>query len=306
MRSISVAVLDAAKEVAKKLGKKSQEREFTIYDYKEEEKILVCYEPKNYPEKIQGLIFSLNFADVVLLRVNEIDKYFGEMCVAIECSGKKGFVIADDIDNFRKTTNGLIVSGYDRVDEDIDLRKKILEKELDYQEAPAEILVDNYFMVKSTGLVILGKVKSGTINIHDKMFLLPEEKEAEIKSIQINDKNVDYCKNTRLGAVLKGIYYNDLQKGSILVKEKEAFIFNKTVELDVEVSKFSRHGIKENSIYYLSYGLQFVLAKAKGSLGSGKKGNVVFECEKKLAYRKGERVIIANPNDMPRTIGYGI
>lgn len=230
------------------------------------------------------------------------------MCVAAECTGKSGFLVAEDDSTFKQLTNGMHINSYEGIENGpITIRQKLLSLELqkDKDKSHTEIMIDNFFMVKSLGLVVLGKVVRGKAEVHDKLTILPAGKEVEIKSIQIHDKDVKNCELGRLGAVLKGIEYEQMDKGSLLVANQSQFVCAESFELEASVSKFSKKGIEENGVYYLSYGLQFVHAKAGCALKSGQSGKVMLSCDRKFAFRKSERVLICNPNEAPTVIGWG-
>ena len=340
METINLAVLDLEKKLAPALGKKGTASDFTIYNFRSEAGVLVTYEPTSYPEKLQPLLYSLWLADCVLLKVGQIDKYFGECLIALECSGKPGFVITDEEDKFRTMTKGMAVNGYQRIGENADEIKTALfamerktpnSKHVEHNSAKAiaagdsterigaraiaagdsktRIRIDHYFDVKGVGLVALGKVESGKVEVHDELVLLPQGKAVGIKSIQVQDKDVKECETLgRVGLCLKGVELKDLEKGNILVaKESQSeFMVSDSVELDCAVSRFVKKGIEKDGVYFLSAGMQFLSCRALGGVAPGSRGKCAFVLEKKIVLAKGERAMVCDPNGMPRGIGFGI
>ncbi|HII53606.1 hypothetical protein COT30_02980 [Candidatus Micrarchaeota archaeon CG08_land_8_20_14_0_20_49_17] len=311
MKTVNVAILDAEKKLCAALGKKGTASDFTLYNFKNDSGVLVAYEPTTYPEKLQPLLYLLWLADFVLLKVGQVDKYFGECLIAAECSGKPGFVITDNEEKFRAMTKGMAVNGYLKIGENADEIKRAffaIEQKIETRNSKPEtrILIDHYFDVKGVGLVALGKVEHGKIEVHDELTLLPQGKKAGIKSIQVQDKDVkEGGKLERVGLCLKGVELKDLEKGNILTADPSGYFVGETIEIQCTLSNFSKTGIAKDGTYFISAGMQYLAAKAGGSVAPGATGKCTFSLEKKMVIAKGGRVILCNPNGMPRVIGFG-
>ncbi|MEM3609936.1 MAG: EF-Tu/IF-2/RF-3 family GTPase [Candidatus Anstonellales archaeon] len=304
----NLSSLDLKKELARCIGKLSSSQDFNIYDYKDEKRIIIVYEPLKYPEKIQPLLYCLNLGDLLLLNFQQKSKEFAELCLAAELSEKKGYVVSQFYEEYKEITKGLKINNYELLSENLnEIKEKLLieleKNKMYYSNEDVNIIVDNYFIVKSIGLVAIGKLESGRLKVHDKLKILPQNKEVEIKSIQVFDKDVKETENSRVGIVLKGIDYSEMDKGNILTTNENDYVVSKDVKLRVDASKFSKSGVQENKIYYLNYGLQFVKAIALEDVKPSESKIIRFKTEKEFVINKKKKVLIANPNEFPRIIG---
>ena len=194
MKHIHVAALEPDAELAKKIGKKGSESDFTIYNCKEGDEVLCLYHPNKYPDKVQPLLYSLSMCDVAYIRPAAISKETGEMIVAAAVFGKKLFVVVDKVS--REEVEPLLKSAgvlsYEFFEGDAnELREKLLlEPSARKAEGKAEIVIDSCFPVKGVGTVALGIVQQGKVAVHQKLSFLPSGVEAEVKSIQVQDEDV--------------------------------------------------------------------------------------------------------------------
>ena len=312
MKTINIGVFDSTKTIARELGKKGSASDFTIFNFKNEKGVLIAYEPTSYPEKLQPLLYCGQLADFILLNASNMDKFFGETLVAAECLAKQGFVITQDESSFRNLSKGMFVNGFKLMEgeqkEPSSMRDFLLSLELSksFERSSAKMIIDNYFNVKGVGLVLLGKVEGGSIGVHDELTLLPQNKKISIKSIQVQDVDVKECVLGRAGVVPKGVEFDELTKGSILTATPQDYLVTNKPELNCSVSKFTKQGIIENSICYISCGMQFISGTALSSIPPGESKKCTFELEKNIVLEKEERILICNLNQMPRVIGFGI
>lgn len=300
MKHIHVAALENDAELAKKIGKKGSESDFTIYNCKEDERVLCLYHPTAYPDKVQPLVYSLSLCDVAYLRPQAIDRFTGEMIVAAAAFGKKLIVIADrvgkeDLEPLLKASG---LQSYEFFEGDaIALREKLLgENSTRKSGGKAEVVIDSCFPVKGVGTVALGIVQQGAVAVHQKLSFLPSGVEAEVKSIQVQDENTPEAEaSSRVGLNLKGIDSEQVGKGDLAVEEK--FAPAKKIEAEVSLTKFYRGNIDSVQFFVLS-GLKAVACKAKKS-----GNNYEFEMGAQVCLRAGESVCLFLPEAMPRVIG---
>ena len=305
MDTISIAILDTEHSIAKDLGKKGTASDFTLFNFKNEKGILVACEPTSYPEKLQPLLYCLALSDVVLLSTSKLDKFFGEMLVTAELSGKPGYVLGDD-SQFRTITKGMAINSFKKIDPDPIAMKDLfqaLELSKDHEKSRARVIIDSYFSVKSVGLVALGKVEVGKVEVHDQLTLLPQNKKVTVRSIQVQDHDVKECELGRLGMCMKGVELDDLVKGNILVADPGNYQVVDSLEGTCSISRFSKQGIAEGSQIFVAIGMQYVGAKALSSIAPGENKPLKLELEKKVVLGKGDRILLCNPNEVPRVIG---
>jgi selenocysteine-specific translation elongation factor len=285
-------------ELAKKLGKKGTTNDIAIYNHGSSEGVFTYVCPNS--DKIQPLLQSLNMIDLPVIVVNSLTKEIGETIIAIdEMKFKKGFIITKIKDEIQPLIKNTSLEKFEVIEED-NLWPTILELKIERKKDFLMIPIDNYFNVKGIGTVILGIIKSGKINLHDKVLVEPLEKEAVVKGIQSQDRDIEEADaGTRIGLNLKGIDVDELERGYVICKEK----MEKSTELKVKFNKnkFFKQEIKPGMQVSLSVGLQVVTSTIE-SIGE----EIRLKSNQKIAYLKDQSCIIASQNDiLPRIIGSG-
>ena len=301
MKHIHVAALEGDAELAKKMGKKGSESDFTIYNCKEGDSVICLYHAARYPEKIQPLIYALALCDAAYLRPQAIDKFTGEMIVACAVFGRKLFVIADRVskEEMLPLLKAAGIENYEFFEGDeIALREKLLSLEsMKKKEGKTEVLIDSCFPVKGVGTVALGIALQGVSRVHQKLSFVLSGADAEIKSIQVQDEDVKEAEaSSRVGFCLKGIEPEKVEKGDIAAEER--FPPLAKFEGEVALSKFYKGSIEAVQFFVLC-GLRFSASKAKKL----QNGNYELEMGAPLPLRAGETAYLFLPEAMPRVIG---
>ncbi|HJM45096.1 MAG TPA: hypothetical protein QF644_04020 [Candidatus Poseidoniaceae archaeon] len=313
--------------LAKEIGKTSDLRDVESYVYKEtnEEgvKILSLVRPVTYPERMKPLTSALTLGDFVVLEVKSIDAKFGELLVACSCSGiSDGIIIPNPDDGEWIDENqleglvkqaGLVHWPIKKLDA-LALREELLnflskkEKELiDRIDNPLVIAVDQFFNVKGVGLVAIGGVRSGSVNKHDGLKILPSSGTGIVRSLQVMDDDVDQAKaGDRVGIALRNADENSLTQGSLIVKEDDndsVEVHNKT-ELNFISSAFARYTPTVGGILHVAIDLQFVVGRIESADGK----NIVVKWESPLMVRKHgtPHLLICQLDAKPRIIGHSI
>ena len=303
MKHVHVAALEADAEIAKKIGKKAGETDFTIYNCKEGDSVVSIYHPSKYPEKIQPLLYSLYLCDVAYMRPMAIDKFTGEMIVACAVFGKKLIVIVDKVakDEVEPLLKAAGLQNYEFFDGDgNELREKLLsEPSFRKSVGKTEIVIDACFPVKGVGTIALGIVQQGKVIVHQKLEFIPSGISSEVKSIQVQDIDVKEAETgSRVGLNLKNVEAEMISKGDAAVEEKWASATK--IEAAVSLTKFYKGDITQIQFFVL-WGLKFVASKAKKNAA----GNYEIEFASPLPVRNGETVQLFLAEAMPRIIGSG-
>ncbi len=239
--------------------------------------------------------------DLPVLVINGLTKEIGEMIVGInEMNFDKGFIITGIKDEIQPLIKNTSLEKFEIIEENA-LWPKILQSKIERQDDFLMIPIDNYFNVKGVGTVILGVIKSGKIELHDKLIVEPLGKEVVVKGIQSHDKDIEEASaGMRIGLNIKGIEIEELKRGFFIVKDK----VEKASEITIKFSKnmFSKQEIKQGTLVLLSVDLQ-VFSCIVESIGNELK----LISDQKIAYRKNQHCMIASQNDiLPRIIGSGI
>jgi selenocysteine-specific translation elongation factor len=284
-------------ELAKRLGKKGTTNDIAIYNHGSSEGVLTYVCPNS--EKIQPLLQVLNMIDVPVIAIKGMTKEIGEILIGIdEMKFKKGFIITDVKETVQQFIKGTSLENFEFTDER-ELRTKLLETKIERGEE-TEVPIDNYFNVKGIGTVILGMVRNGKVNLHDKLFIEPLGREVTVKGIQSQDKDIKETEpGMRVGLNLKGVEVDEIKRGFVLCKSTEK---SNEIKIRFSKNKFFKQEISKGMQVFLSVGLQMATCNVETV-----DEEMVLKSNQIIAYRKNQICLLASQNDiMPRIIGSGI
>ncbi len=303
MKNITICVLDKTHKLVNELGKKGTQTDLLMTHRKVDDIWYTFIDPIQYPEKIKGIYKAINISDFIILNVDELDKYLGEMILAAHLSKKKGILFSkifskEDIQNLIQKTdlkNWEFINKLDILD--IEKLAKKIEDETLLQET--EISIDQAFPVKGIGTVILGNVLNGEIKVHDTIKLFPSNTIAEVRSIQVHD--VDHKIATtgdRVGLALKNVDVGKIKGDELIVSKDNKNWKLKKEKIEIE---FNQELIKPEipQIIYLSY----LLCDINTKVEKINKNILTVSSEKPFIYKKGIKGFIYQLDKIPRIIG---
>lgn len=276
-----VAVLSDKPELRKRFcalaGKEATGDGITFYPC---EAGITLVEPTDYPEKIQPLIYSLSMADYAVLLVDGLSPKVGELIIALTSMRiDRGMIMS----NVPLPIGGTVLDKYENV---ADLaaaaaKVKALQPEAGGEQMVA--LVHRTEQVKSLGHVAYGVVKSGKIRKQDKLYVLPEKKEIEVRSLQVGGSEADEAvAGTHVSLVFKG---EPFEKG-ILVPMRNEYEISNVVNGRFAKSPFFRDELKGKIHAYAN--MQFV----EGTLNESD-----ITLSQPLAFEKGEQIVIVDASN---------
>ncbi len=286
-----VAVLSDKPELREKfcrmLGAEAGKSELAFYSVDAGGKGMTLIDPSGYPEKVQPLLYSLSMADFFVVIVETLTPKIGELIVAL---------------NSLKADRGLIVSAaplplagtsLDKFEKCADMesaKAKLLSLAKPEYRAEPMALVDRVEDVKSVGHVAHGLVKSGTLKLHDKLFLLPERKDVEVRSLTVGGKEVQ---EAAAGERFSMAYRGEPFERGILVPIRNEFEVGNIVNGRFSKSPFFKDDVHGKIHAYSN--LQFV------------EGNMTendLTLSRPLAYEKGELILVVDAsNQKLRIVG---
>ncbi len=279
-----VTVLSDKPELREKfcnmLGAQISKGEMSFYSLEQENKKIILIEPSLYPEKIQPLLYALSMADYVVLLADGITPKLGELIVSINCM---------------KIDKGIIVSASALPLAGTTLDK--FEKVLDLESAKAKVLalsspeygenslafIDHMESVKSIGNVASGILKAGSIKAEDKFYVLPERKELEIRSLQVNGKDVA---QVFAGERFSAAYTGDAFERGILVPLRNEFETETIVNGRFLKTPFFKDELKGKIHAYVN--MQFV----EGHINEND-----LTLSQPLSYEKGEIILVIDASN---------
>jgi len=279
-----VAVLSDKPELreqfCKIVGKETNKDDISFYSSNSGGRIITFVDPSLYPDKIQPLLYSLSIADYVVLLVDSLTPKIGEIIVALNSLGlDKGIIVS----NATLPVAGTVLEKYEKAPDMASAREKVLNAQKPDAGEEMVCLIDKSFAVKSVGNVALGAVKSGIMKKHDKLFLLPEKKEIEIRTIQINDKDVDEAKpGDRFGVAYKG----DILERGVLVPLRNDFQVESIVNGKFSKSPFFKDELRGKIHAYSN--MQFI----EGTVSENE-----LKLDRPMAFLKGDLVAIIDASN---------
>ena len=320
-------------ELAKEIAKPTDQRDVHTYVHKENgpkgARILSIIRPAKYPERLRPYLNALSAARVGIVEITAVDGTLGEALVAFASSKiYRGIAIISPVDGawideeqvkmlFKQAGLGKWIFA---TKDGIELRKQLydfmddIEQELvDASASPLVIPIDQHFNVKGIGLVAIGYVQSGTVNVHDELVLLPAEGTGSAKSLQVMDDDVPSATaGDRVGLALRNAKEDNLSSGSILVhpavEDKKtntsiplAVELHKRSKVELEVSPFQKKVLVEGDVVHASVDLQFVVGRIQSVSGS----TLEIEWESPLFIRREnpEPTVLSQLDSKPRIMG---
>lgn len=192
-----------------------------------------------------------------------------------------------------------------------EISEKVEAEKAEMNNLPARVFIDHAFNVIGKGCVVLGVVKQGTSKDKDKTKIFPLDRDIEIRSIQSHDVDIDSAPTgTRVGMRLKNVQAKDIERGFI-ISDKE--IVSTDYTLECTISKFTR-AIETSGVLHLFVGLQSEPVRIEKIFVDGQEVNEVkpgstcvleLSGNKKVAYSKEDRFLLANLDLPQRFAGYG-
>jgi selenocysteine-specific translation elongation factor len=307
MKSLTISVLsdDAAKraEVCRALGKRSgAEEDVNFYHSKLGDALLTVLDPARYPEKVQALLQSVAISDYCVLAIDKLSPAVGEIIVALDCSGKKDGCIFTSLhpSQLEPFLKGTCLSDWTVYPELEKVREASVSFSPGERAGPARGIIDHSFEVKGVGSVALGFVARG------KLAVFPSGKNIEIRSIQMQDDDYDSASaGDRFGISFKGCAAAELSRGDVIAPAG-SLQSRKEIEIEAELSRFSKKGLNDGDAFHGAVGLQFVPCRVAGSIPAGGKGRIKLVFDAPVAVDPGERILIVRLNEKPlRVSGFG-
>ena len=296
MESLNIAVL-GSNEFLNDFGKRGTLSDIVLYDRKLKDRILTFIAPISFPDKIQTLPQVLNMTDFVVLNITQLDKYLAEQIIAINSLDiRNGFLLHSyDIDEQRlnQMIKGTAIEDFKKIESLEILKNEINNLHSNSTEGYLLMPIDHSFDVKGVGTVLLGGIKQGRIKVYDKLRILPSNKEALIKSIQMHDDPVDESSSpSRVGLAVKGVSPKEIERGDIICSgDTMKTAVTEILVTDFLKNKYYNGEITDTQTYLLSVGLQ--IKPVKILINNSK---ILLSLEKPIAYYEKQKFLILKPD----------
>ena len=283
-------------EYVKEIAKIGTNSDIQLYHRKDGDSIFTFIEAVKYPEKVSSLTDSIFPADIAVINARNIDKNLGEVIVTLDLMQKEhGFIIADDDrkELIRKIIGNTNLKNYRFFyGKPMELVDEIKNVKINRDNSRNLTVIDHFFKVRGVGTVALGFVISGTVKKHDKMILSDIDREIEVKSIQMNDVDVDTTNaGSRVGLALKNIEPADMSRGMFI--SDKPFEYRDVIKGKITVQNSLKIELTDNFEVFLSDMMRYQRGKFEND-------RVIFE--KKLPVIR-DNIILSNNNITPRIFG---
>lgn len=268
--------------IASFIGKRGSENGLVFYNRKVDNDVIVAIMPANKDDKTYyGMAEAMLVANQIVISTENVDKMLGETIVAASLLDKHIILLNEnDVSNMIKgLLTNFAVCGKDELLSKITARKEEHSGEL-------RIDIDKAFPVKGIGTVILGIVTSGTVKVHDNLYH-SSGKQVNIKSIQSQDVDVQEAGyGTRVGLAVKGIEYDEIDKGDLLLAKPSQKI--SSAKTEIKVSAFSNEKIIPEGRYMFVSNFTYVYCRIDSVEGAVTK----LSFEKPISVLKGDHFLL--------------
>lgn len=297
-------IVAGSKDFAGNVGKKSTVTDMTFYEIKKGTDSITLIEPSKYPEKLSSLFYSVAMAEYAILVVESIDSYLGETIVMIDSLGiDRGWIVLRNyiqIEQLQPLIAGTSLEGYEVIEDDaIKTREMLLALACETKKNPGDgtcgsCPVDSHFNVKGVGTVVLGSVIDGHFRKHDKMKVLPLNKEVVLKSIQKHDVDADFgVKGDHVGLALRGIESDELDRGYVLTTDPSVKMI-RTIDAKAQLVKYWRNPIKEGMVMHIGHWMQMVPCRVRSVTDEGDfhQPELGLDLESDLIHKPGDKALM--------------
>jgi len=178
-------------------------------------------------------------------------------------------------------------------------------------ERPAEDLfrlpIDRVFAVAGAGTVVTGSTWSGSVGVGEAVRLLPLDREARVRSIEVHGEPTERAAPGRRTALaLVGVDKHELERGHVAVTGT-GWAATSVLEAAVELLPGAPRPIAARTRLRVHHGTAVVLARAVPArpIAPGERGPVRLLLETPLVARGGDRFVLRSFSPVT-TIGGGI
>jgi selenocysteine-specific translation elongation factor len=268
MRHLTVGVFQD-ETLGRELGKKGTLSDIAMYNRKSDEHIFTFMSPVE--DKLTAKSQIISTIDAAIVVFSGMTRELGETVHMLDMMGvKEGIVVntpystPHQIAAITQTTS---IKSFRHEERD---PRKLLEalRAIDpprQTSAPAMVVVDHSFTVKGVGEVVLGFVKGGVVKKFDKLALLPAGREVIVRSIQVQDEDLESAEaGTRVGLATRGATLDELGRGAVLTASGQVKALA-NLNLTFMKSPFYADELREGT-FHATLGMQTNLVKITNPL----------------------------------------
>jgi selenocysteine-specific translation elongation factor len=291
--------------LGKELGKKGTLSDIAMYHRKTDDHIFTFMSPVE--EKLSAKSQIISTIDAAVVVFSQMTRELGETILMLDLMGvKHGISVATPYataNQIGSLTQGTAIQTFHTVEKDPNALLGLLKTIAAPRDtaSPVSIVVDHSFSVRGVGEVVLGFVKKGVVRKYDKLNLLPSGKQVIVRSIQVQDEDVETAEaGTRVGLAIKGATLEELGRGSVLTNSIEVRALEK-MDLTFRRSSFYAGEVREG-VFHATAGMQ----TNPVTLWNPREDSVVIESSKPIVHEPQDTILLLDLNaQKTRVIGKG-
>jgi selenocysteine-specific translation elongation factor len=294
MKNLAVGIFHDD-DLGRELGKKGTESDIAMFNKKTEDSIFTFLSPVG--DKLVPKSQIMSSIDAAVISVQKLTPEVGETILMLNAFGiSKGIVITpafSDVAPIQKLIKGTSVESFLLQERSLQNIQETLTTFIPQKNLSSStmVTVDHSFSVKGVGEVLLGFVKKGVVRKHETLQLLPENKEVVVRSIQMQDNDVEEAEaGSRVGLAIKGATADEMKRGSLLCPQDSATV-SSTVPLSFVKNKFYAEDIKEG-LFHVTVGMQTVPA----TISNVSNESLTIQTEKPIVYTSDDTFLLMNLN----------
>jgi selenocysteine-specific translation elongation factor len=280
--------------LGRELGKKGTESDILMYNRKTDDCIYTFMAPVDDKITVKSQIALCIDAAIVVCQ--EMTPEVGETILLLNAAGvTNGIIVMPPFSDKNRVSTmiaGTSLASYSILERNIPLMLSKLDSfaSLPDFEAPTVVVVDHSFHVKGVGEVILGFVKQGVVHRHDKLVVLPNNKEVMVRSIQMQDKeSEEAAAGSRVGLAIKDATLDDVPRGAMLCAP-EAAVTSSTLSLAFMKNRY--YPELREGLFHLIVGMQMTPA----TIIQKHNGTLSLRTEKQIGYCKDDLFFLLDLN----------
>jgi selenocysteine-specific translation elongation factor len=305
MKNLAVGVFHDIM-LSKELGKKGTESDILMCNRKTDEEIYTFLSPVD--DKLAPKSQIMSSIDVAVVSIASLTPEVGETILMLDAFGiSKGIIVVPpytDVTPIQALIKGTSLTSFEIQERDPHRILNALQTITPHRDLTASpvVVIDHSFSVRGVGEVILGFVKKGILRRHDNLMLLPANKEVMVRSIQMQDIDVEEAAaGSRVGLAIKGATAEEMKRGSLLCT-KDAATQASTIPLLFTKNRFYTEAVREG-LFHVTIEMQTVPA----TVTKINNGSLTIISEKAVALMPDTRVILMNLNAKKlHLMGHGI
>ena len=247
--------------------------------------------------KISAKSQIISCIDFAIISFTELTPELGETVIMLDSFGiSKGIILSSPYsDNIQieKIIKDTSLKSFVIIERNLAKIFELLQKidTIRVTDTSPVVLIDQAFIVKGVGEVILGFVKKGTLKKYDKLSLMPTNKEVIVPSIQMQDINFDEAEEgSRVGLAIKGASAEEMKRGFLICDPKDCKVSTDLI-LSFEKNKFYPGELQEG-VFHVTSGMQTVPAR----IADIKENTIKSKLEKQIVYTKDDTFLLLDLN----------